>query len=397
MENNDNREGSKEKTSPNPKEKEKKRWFGRKSTTRSSFQGPEEVGALLSNEINEYNANREHSIIDPIADSTIPDDAVEDTGADRGSQKLQPSQPVTYIRPTVLGKVIFIIHEIRFLAIQNAKFITDLDGNGTHLPLAEVSFPLKQELEFADISSDLKIKFRGTHMISKTPMTGYVVVPLAQSLSAFGRPRGIPQKWYLISPFYDRQKLGEPKNLTKFRSCYPEINGSGLIKPSFPLGFVSLEVKVQLAPGIKSGLSLYFYPNPRTLGTQKDFFVNQLDESADSNESTLVLANARMNRDIERIKTAFFKPLAIFSPFLSFPEIFPLIMIFGFVCHSVSLLQIPFVLFGITLLNGEFSSLFFLLFENLNFLTSSQFVSLSFSPLFLLVINRNCYLFSEKL
>jgi hypothetical protein len=262
------------------------------------------------------------------------------------------AQPVKMVKAKVLGKVIVTIHEVRFLAIQNSKMIIDLDGMGQALPLVETAFPYTQELDLIDIVADLKIKFRGTHMVSNTPTSGYVVVPLSQCLTAFGKAKGIPQKWYMVSPFYDRKKLGEPRQITKFRSAYPDIPGSGLAKPAFPLGFVSLDVKLQLAPDIRSGLSLYFYPNPRILTTSKDTYVNQFDESADINESTLVLANSRMTRDLERIKHVLFRPFSALSPFLSFPEVFPLIIVFSFFCHSLQMLFIPIAIFGLVFLNG---------------------------------------------
>lgn len=41
----------------------------------------------------------------------------------------------------------------------------------------------------------------------------------------------------------------------------------------------------------------------------------------------MLLNNARMNRDIERLKNALFKPPAITAPFLALPDVFILLAV----------------------------------------------------------------------
>lgn len=52
-----------------------------------------------------------------------------------------------------------------------------------------------------------------------------------------------------------------------------------------------------------------------------------LENDAEGIEATLVLNNARVNRDVERLKNALFRAPAIVQPFLSLPEVFVLIAV----------------------------------------------------------------------
>jgi hypothetical protein len=47
----------------------------------------------------------------------------------------------------------------------------------------------------------------------------------------------------------------------------------------------------------------------------------------DGNEIVAALNNARANRDIERLRTALFKPPAMVAPFLTLPDVFLLITV----------------------------------------------------------------------
>jgi hypothetical protein len=250
---------------------------------------------------------------------------------DKGEKDDTPSK--TLVAPG-LAKVSVTIHEVRYLALQTAKINLDFAGRGSVFRYSKDYFPLTKEYELLDIVSDLKIEFKGTHMTTGVPnVCGYVILPIYQALSPVGKPVGIAKKWYEIYPYYDRDRLGESKTLTKFRSGYPDIPGSALVKAPFPLGFVSLEVKITFFEGMKNGLSLYLKPSPQALIIKENQPL-ELDELADVNEANLALTNARLNRDIDRISTVLWRPFACIAPFLSFPEVFVLIIVSFLFCPS---------------------------------------------------------------
>lgn len=271
-----------------------------------------------------------------------------DVGVNEGKEP----RKVTIVKTRKLGKVILTIHEVRYLAVQSPKLLVELDGIlPTNIIYSDSVIPYTKEYDFTDISSDLKIEFRGVHMTTAKAVSAYVLLPLSQCLSVTGKPVKLAKKWYELYPFYDRTKLGEPPKVTKFRNAYPEIPGSGLQKFNFPLGFVSLEMEIQLADDIKNGFSLYFHPSLPMNNTR-------YDEEADVNESNLVLTSARMNRDIERIKNVLFRPIACIAPFLSFPEVFPLILVSfpSFLTNYSSNILLFAFLFDVIILISCFSS-----------------------------------------
>ncbi len=271
-----------------------------------------------------------------------------DVGVNEGKEP----RKVTIVKTRKLGKVILTIHEVRYLAVQSPKLLVELDGIlPTNIIYSDSVIPYTKEYDFTDISSDLKIEFRGVHMTTAKAVSAYVLLPLSQCLSVTGKPVKLAKKWYELYPFYDRTKLGEPPKVTKFRNAYPEIPGSGLQKFNFPLGFVSLEMEIQLADDIKNGFSLYFYPSLPMNNTR-------YDEEADVNESNLVLTSARMNRDIERVKNVLFRPIACIAPFLSFPEVFPLILVSfsSFLTNYSSNILLFAFLFDVIILISCFSS-----------------------------------------
>jgi hypothetical protein len=223
-----------------------------------------------------------------------------------------------------LGKITLNIREIRYLAITSAKAFVDIDGLGIPLcTTGDITYPLTKEIDFYDIAADLKIEFRGIHMTTQQPVLGYVILPICQALSPVGKPSKTATKWYEVYPYYDRVKLGESRKITKFRTAYPDIPGSALSKPTFSLGFLQLDIELTLDEDIKNGLSLYFYPNLR----YPNHNTTRPDDEADVQESTLILTNARILRDMERIRNIVFRPFSCIAPFLSFPEVFPLIVV----------------------------------------------------------------------
>ncbi len=46
------------------------------------------------------------------------------------------------------------------------------------------------------------------------------------------------------------------------------------------------------------------------------------ENDSEAADVTMILNNARINRDLERLKSALFKPPAIVAPFLSLPDVF---------------------------------------------------------------------------
>jgi hypothetical protein len=277
-----------------------------------------EIGEVYEEEHGAFAENNPMNFSDKVNPVESQNESKEDGG--------EKSQSGKILLTTPLGKISLVIHEVRYLALQSARVSIDLEGRGSVFRYSPSYFPLSKEFELLDITNDLRLEFKGTHMTTNIPnVTGYVTIPICQALSATGKPVGIGKKWYEIYPFYDREKMGESKTVTKFRNAYPEVPGSALTKQPFPLGFVSLEVKLTLPEGMKNGLSLYFSPSPKTL-IQQPVLV-QVDEAADVNESTLVLTNARLNRDVDRIKNVLYRPFAVMGPFLSFPEVFVLIVV----------------------------------------------------------------------
>jgi hypothetical protein len=256
-------------------------------------------------------------------DSHSPTPKTEDKSDVRASvSALNPTRHTPKMKK--LGKITLNIREIRYLAITSAKAFVDIDGLGVPLSATgDLPYPLTKEIDFYDIAADLKIEFRGVHMTTQQPVVGYVILPICQALSPVGKPSKTATKWYEIYPFYDRVKLGESRKITKFRTAYPDIPGSALSKPTFSLGFLQLDIELTLEEDIKSGLSLYFYPNLR----YPNHNTTRPDDEADVQESTLILTNARILRDMERIRNIVFRPFSCIAPFLSFPEVFPLIVV----------------------------------------------------------------------
>lgn len=70
-------------------------------------------------------------------------------------------------------------------------------------------------------------------------------------------------------------------------------------------------------------------------------------------ELTLTVNQAMIQRDIQRIKAVIFRPFALVEVFLSLPEVFILIALFGFLCYSVDGHQLPFAVVMVMFANGN--------------------------------------------
>lgn len=325
---------------------------------------PSELGDYSYEE--ESNYSNSFSEPNPIVESQVDNNTgsteinavneAKETTFSEGSTKKSSSSS----RGKRYGKVILYLDEIRYLALapRSTKVIIEVEGSGTSFTISDDKFPLVKEFEFSDITSDIRIEFRGIHSQSGTPAQAMVMIPLVNALTLFGKPVATPKKWYVIYPYYDKNlisadslsNLPTPKaKQYKWRSAYSDVPGSALTKPLSPLGFVFASISLELYEGRKNALGLYLVsPSGKQPNQTED---NEIT-SANMTELSMQLSQAKFNRDFERIKNILFKAPACISPLLSFPEIFALVLVFSFFTFSLSRHQVPLAIFFVLLLNG---------------------------------------------
>lgn len=140
--------------------------------------------------------------------------------------------------------------------------------------------------------------------------------------------------------------------MRKFRSAWQELPGSGLTKPQVSLGFVSMQAEIILLPGKKNALYMYFAPSPTSSRIQGSDRPSISIVEQDVHELRLAVNQAMIQRDIQRIESVLFRPFVLIEIFLSLPEVFVLIALFGFLCYSVDGQQLPLAVVMVMFANG---------------------------------------------
>jgi hypothetical protein len=239
------------------------------------------------------------------------------------------------------------INEVRFLTIKSAKLSIELDDMAAVNFVSDWSYPIVRDFELLNITSDIRLEFRGS---GATPY-GVVIVPVTSLLKFNGAPAPAKQTWREIYPYYEKSLQDYPRNNLKFKSSLPDLQGSAMVKPPVSLGFVSFEAEILLPNDVKNVLGLYLKPAPRLVDRS---VAPPLTES-DYSEVQLAVNQSKIQRDIQRIKTALFKPPAAMEYFMSVPEIFVLILVVAFLILSISSYQVPLAIVLILLFNGMYS------------------------------------------
>lgn len=239
------------------------------------------------------------------------------------------------------------INEVRFLTIKSAKLSIELDDMAAVNFVSDWSYPIVRDFELLNITSDIRLEFRG----SGTNPYGVVIVPVTSLLKFNGAPAPAKQTWREIYPYYEKSLQDYPRTNLKFKSSLPDLQGSAMVKPPVSLGFVSFEAEILLPNNVKNVLGLYLKPAPRLVDRS---VAPPLTES-DYSEVQLTVNQSKIQRDIQRIKTALFKPPAAMEYFMSVPEIFVLILVVAFLILSISSYQVPLAIVLILLFNGMYS------------------------------------------
>lgn len=237
------------------------------------------------------------------------------------------------------------IHEVRFLTIKAAKLSIELDDMAASNLVSDWTYPIVRDFELLNIASDIRLEFRGS---GSTPY-GVVIVPVTSLLKFTGAPAPAKQTWREIYPYYDKVLQEYPRSNLKFRGGLAELPGSAMNKPLVSLGFVSFEAEILLPSKLTNVLSLYFCPAPMKAS---DRLVLLPHSESEYNDLQLAVNQARIQRDIQRVKTAVLKPPASVELFMSLPEIFVLVVLLAFIILSVSSYQVPLVIALIGFFNG---------------------------------------------
>lgn len=233
------------------------------------------------------------------------------------------------------------INEVKYINIQSPRVLLEVDGVGSTFPYSESIGIIEKEFDIQNITSDFKIEFRGAQA------SGIILIPLVNFLTATGNFKPPQAAWYELYPYYDQSLIlkAESNNPSKFRSGFSDSPGTALNKPVNSLGFLNLEISIKSPiPGIK----LFFLPNTNKIQS-KGIKTSEVD--IELSESSLMLYNSKINRDLDRLKTILTLPTCI-SLVSSFPEVFILVGLSSFIIYSTSLHQLPFLMFITVLLNG---------------------------------------------
>ncbi len=161
-------------------------------------------------------------------------------------------------RPPAIARLRFKLVDMKYLTIQAPKISIELDGVASVFQHTEAAVIIEREFDLLDVTSDLKIEFRGLHM-NGTPVFGIVIVPIVSCLSFAGAPLPGNPQWREIYPYYEKLRLLDSPKIARFRSGFSEVPGSAMNKPVESLGFLSCALEVIPLSG-KSGLPLYFAP-----------------------------------------------------------------------------------------------------------------------------------------
>lgn len=272
--------------------------------------------------------------------TTSVDNDNRETAPDRDDRHSNESQSIPRVP---LAKVRVKINEVRFLTIKSAKLSIEVDDMAAVNAVSDWTYPIVRDFELLNITSDIRLEFRG----SGSSPYGVVIVPVTSLLKFNGAPLPPKQTWREIYPYYERALQDYPRSNLKFKSALPDLPGSAMAKPSVSLGFVSFEAEIILPSNMTNVLSFYTKPYPRIV----DRAPPALTEG-DYSEVQLAVNQAKLQRDIQRIKNALFTPPAAMQYFMSVPEIFVLVLVVAFLILSISSYQVPLAAVMILIFNG---------------------------------------------
>lgn len=225
------------------------------SNSTASATGPNSQ-SYVTHEYEPYPIN--HDNVEVIVTPEGPD--IAGSGAIPQSVKEIPSNAV---RPPAIARAKFKMLEMRYLTIQAPKVSIELDGVASVFQHTDANVMIEREFDLLDVTSDLKIEFRGLH-INGNPVFGIVIIPVVSCLSFAGAPLPGNPQWREIYPYYEKLRLLDSPKLARFRSGFSDVPGSSMNKPVESLGFINCSLEIIPLSG-KSGLPLYFAPSaPRS-------------------------------------------------------------------------------------------------------------------------------------
>eukprot|EP01038_Epipyxis_sp_PR26KG_P011571 gene11571-15494_t len=269
----------------------------------------------------------------------------------------------------IQGHVSISMHQIKYLNMSNPSMSIEVEGESCAIDLSDL--PAVYTLPIRQITSDIIIILTGK--INPTifghnpvenelePQHALIIIPLIECLAFTGKVLLKPPQWRMFFPAYSNQtKLRNQVN-GKFNSGFAELSGYALSRFKQPLGFLQLEIELVLQPG-PSALQCYFNGfTTHRLHQIENVFAPTTSEKdavlADSQEDIPdTLAIAIFNRNYNRLKRAISFP-TIMAYLLSFPEVFALIAVIGFIMLSIRAWQTPLLIYFVTLINGILTSM----------------------------------------
>lgn len=180
---------------------------------------------------------------------------------------------------------------------------------------------------FSDVNSDIYILLIDE---SDGLIKGRIITSISSYMTLKG-PREDVTEWKLFLPLNDSGNAPTGSSISTYQSChYPHVNGMVKTREVSPV--LNINTAIELL--IPSPVMLYLnYPAIDT---------HEIKNNADPNT---------YERDIQRVINIV-QPPPIFVPFLTFPEGFVLIGLVSLVVFGISICYIPFVVYGMILLNG---------------------------------------------
>lgn len=181
-----------------------------------------------------------------------------------GSAAAIQSGKESSIRPPAIARAKFKMLDMKYLTIQSPKVSIELDGIASVFQHTDTAVTIEREFDLLDVTSDLKIEFRGLHINGGNPVFGIVIIPVVSCLSFAGAPVAAIPSWREIYPYYEKLRLLDSPKIARFRSGFADVPGSAMNKPVESLGFIKCSLEIIPLSG-KSGLPLYFHPSvPRS-------------------------------------------------------------------------------------------------------------------------------------
>lgn len=220
----------------------------------------------------------------------------------------------------------------------------------------ETTEEFEQTFQFGDITSDIFIFFQEGNPVASS-IIGRIVIPINRYVNMSGP---VPPKleWMQIYP----TSVVNP--MEQYRAGLTLLPGSAMPKPKLHLGFIAVEITVHLPP--KPVYQVYTEGdisnwNQVYRDQWKKINAHDTDEanSTGSSDSANAPVDAFDAEEAYRVYLRLIKMVttraACLAPVLKFPEVFILIMLYGFLCFGTEPWHLPLIFFFILFLNGLLS------------------------------------------